>query len=259
MTMEHEVGMVSAIVLAGRANDARLKDASPEPWEGLIEIGCRPMVAWVLDALLGCRQVGHIVMVAPKAPFSTFASDRVTLVEPPGPMIENALAGVRACPPGEFVLVSTSDIPFVNPGIVERFLKQCSEREGDFYYPVASKQSTEKRFPGVKRTYVTIREGTFTGGNMFLVRRSKVDTIADKVGKWIEYRKNPAKQAGLLGWMFVIKLLLGILSIPELERSISNYLGCRGRAVISNDPEIGTDVDKPSDLELARREIKRPA
>jgi len=257
--MEHNVGMVNAVVLAGRANDGKLKDASPEPWEGLMDIGGRPMVAWVLDALLGCKQVGHIVMVAPRGPFAVFESDRVSVIEPLGQVIDNALAGFRACPPGEFVLASTSDIPFVNSSIVDRFLKQCSEREGDFYYPVASKESTEKRFPGVKRTYVTIREGTFTGGNMFLVRRSKAGTIAGKIGLWVEHRKNPAKQAGLLGWMFVIKLLLGALSIPELEKSISKYLGCQGRAVISHDPEIGTDVDKPSDLALARQEIKRPA
>jgi GTP:adenosylcobinamide-phosphate guanylyltransferase len=257
--MEHDLGLVNAIVMAGRANDARLKDSSPEPWEGLIDIGGKPMVAWVLDALLGCPQVGQIAMVAPKAPFSAFGGDRVTLVEPPGPMIENALAGIRACPPSEFILASTSDIPFVNSSIVERFLKQCSQREGDFYYPVASKESTEKRFPGVKRTYVTIREGTFTGGNMFLVRRSKSEIIAEKARKWVEYRKAPVKQAGLLGWMFVVKMVLGALTIPELEKSISSYLGCRGIAVISNDPEIGTDVDKPSDLELARREIVRPS
>ncbi len=257
--MAHSVGTVNAVLLAGRANDGKLKDASPEPWEGLIDIGGKPMVAWVLEALLGSKRVGHIVIVAPRDPFATFESDRVSVIDPPGQVMENALAGVRACPPGEFVLASTSDIPFINPGIVDRFVDQCSEREGDFYYPVASKESTEKRFPGVKRTYVTIREGTFTGGNMFLVRRSKADTIASKTGKWVEYRKNPVKQAGLLGWTFVFKLLLGALSIPELEKTISKYLGCQGRAVISHDPEIGTDVDKPSDLELARREIKRPS
>jgi len=257
--MAHSVGMVSAVVLAGRANDGKLKDASPEPWEGLIEIGGKPMVAWVLEALLGSKQVGHVVMVAPRDPFAVFERDRVSVIDPPGEVIDNALAGFRACPPGEFVLASTSDIPFVNPGVVDRFLQQCSEREGDFYYPVASKESTEKRFPGVKRTYVTIREGTFTGGNMFLVRRSKADTIASKTGKWVEYRKNPVKQAALLGWTFVMRLMLASLSIPELEKTISKYLGCQGRAVISHDPEIGTDVDKPSDLELARREIKPPS
>jgi CTP:molybdopterin cytidylyltransferase MocA len=257
--MAHEIATVDAVVLAGRQNTARLKDASPEGWEALIPIGGRPMLAWVLDALLGSRRVAQIALVAPGQFEPTFGGPRVKLVEPKEGMVENALAGARDPGPSEFLLIATSDIPFITPEIVDRFIQLCSEKSGDFYYPVCSKEATERRFPGVKRTYATIREGTFTGGNMVLIRRSKVESIADQAGMWVQNRKSPIKQAGLLGWPFVVKLLLGTLTIPELERTISRYFGLEARAVICPDPEVGTDVDKPSDLELARRELKRPA
>jgi hypothetical protein len=38
--------------------------------------------------------------------------------------------------------------------------------------------------------------------------------------------------------------------VPVAERRVSELVGVRGRAVISDYPEIGVDMDKASDLEL---------
>jgi hypothetical protein len=42
------------------------------------------------------------------------------------------------------------------------------------------------------------------------------------------------------------------LSLSQLEEAAAGRLGIRGRAVVQEDPEIGVDVDKPSDLKLCR-------
>ena len=69
-------------------------------------------------------------------------------------------------------------------------------------------------------------------------------------------RKNPVKMLltfGLPGIVFVLRLALGLLSVQELEQRLSNILHIKGAAIYCTHPEIGTDVDKDSDLELARR------
>lgn len=256
--MAPESQKVNAVVLAGRANDGRLKECASEAWEALIDIGGRPMVSWLIESLLGSEHIGHVTLVAPKAVFEAdFKSDRVSLVEPGDSMVGNAVIGAKASPPGDMVLLCTSDIPLVTSSMLDRFIEQCREKPGDFYYPVVPKEVAEKRFPEVKRTYATIREGTFTGGNIILVRSDKVEGAAERADRWVQYRKSPIKQASLLGWGFAIKLVLHTLTITELERTISNYFSFQARAIISNDPEIGVDVDKPSDLHLVRNALVR--
>jgi len=73
------------------------------------------------------------------------------------------------------------------------------------------------------------------------------------MAKVVTFRKKPWKLAKILGLSFVVKLFLKQLSLAELEKRASQLLGVRGVAIISPYPEIGTDVDKPSDLELAER------
>ena len=68
-------------------------------------------------------------------------------------------------------------------------------------------------------------------------------------------RKKPWKLAQLLGFSFMLKFFMQRLSLAELEKRVSQLLGVKGVAIISPYPEIGTDVDKPSDFELAERVI----
>jgi phosphoenolpyruvate carboxylase len=98
-----------------------------------------------------------------------------------------------------------------------------------------------------------LREGTFTGGNLFLVTPRVVRTKGDQVRAFVAARKSPAKMAGLIGPAFAVKLALGKLSAHELEVKISAMFGLRGAVIFTDDAEIGVDVDKLSDLELARR------
>ena len=52
---------------------------------------------------------------------------------------------------------------------VQDFLKQTEAVEADAYYPVIPEADCVKAFPGAERTYVTLPEGRFTGGNMMLL------------------------------------------------------------------------------------------
>ncbi|HBR33284.1 MAG TPA: hypothetical protein DD734_01515, partial [Firmicutes bacterium] len=56
----------------------------------------------------------------------------------------------------------------------------------------------------------------------------------------------------LLGFKFLVKLLTGRLKVAEIEARVEEILGMKGAGVLSLYPEIGVDVDKPSDLALAR-------
>ncbi len=169
-----------------------------------------------------------------------------------GHIVGNILAAFALLPPAEKVLICSSDIPFITGRIVDGLLDLCAQREADLYYPVVERSQADRRFPGVRRTYVRLREGTFTGGNMFLVNPAIAPRVERIIRRFLDHRKNPLKMAGILGWRFVIRLLLRRLSLKELEEHVSQLLQIRGAVVICPYPEVGIDVDKPSDLQIAR-------
>jgi hypothetical protein len=68
----------------------------------------------------------------------------------------------------------------------------------------------------------------------------------------LEARKNIWQQVRLLGIGTLIKFALRRLTVADAERVASRALGCQGRAVITPYPEMGMDVDKPHQLDMAR-------
>ena len=71
--------------------------------------------------------------------------------------------------------------------------------------------------------------------------------------KIIAFRKQPLKTGRLLGVKFLVGLMLGMLTIPEVEERFCRLLDIQASAMIVPYPEISNDVDKPSDLEMVVR------
>jgi len=153
------------------------------------------------------------------------------------------------------VLLSTSDIPLLTPQSIEDFINQCQDQEADLYYPIVAKEVVESRFANSPRTYVNLREGMFTGGNVFLLNPAIVEECIPRGEQIIKARKSPMKLCRLVGMMFLLKFLARSITLEEAQDKVSRLLGIRGRVVISGYPEVGVDVDKPSDLELITRTL----
>ena len=69
----------------------------------------------------------------------------------------------------------------------------------------------------------------------------------------ISLRKDPVGLCKTIGPGFILKFLLRRLTIREAEEKFSQLLGFKGVAVKCIYPEIGMDVDKPSDLDLVEQ------
>lgn len=241
---------LDVVILAARANTGKLSEVSNEPYEANIEIAGKPMVSYVLSAFSGSSYVNKIFLVGPEEALSRYESDKVTIVEPGQDLFENVKIGLSRVT-SEFCIVSSSDIPLITVDIVDQLITRCLETGADFCYPVSRKETCEKKYPGVKRTYVRIKDGTFTGGNVFFVRKSIVGKTWPLAEKMIAFRKAPLKMASYLGFGLLIKVALGVAGVSELEKRVGDLLQIKPRAILDAAPEIGIDVDKPSDYQLA--------
>lgn len=244
-----------AVVLGGGDPNDPFAAAHGVPVKALIDLDGRPMAAWVLEALRRSGRVARVAYVGPLGPGMRELVD-VPLADTGG-LLSNLEAGVEALRPagGGRVLVVTADVPLLTAGML-RDLLDAADREApgaDLVYPVVRREDCEAAFPGVKRTYARLRDGTFTGGNVFLldprlVREPRLRAV------WAQ-RKNPLGLARLIGWGTLAGLLTGRLTVAALEARVSRLLGARARALVTPHAAVGTDVDKDGDLDLARRHL----
>ncbi|MBC9784176.1 nucleotidyltransferase family protein [Heliobacterium chlorum] len=245
---------MDALILAAGRNDGPLK-AYGVSMEALIPLSGRPMTDYVVQALANSRDIERVVVVGPVELRARYAGDRrITVVSGGDDHLDSLRRGLAALPSTDgYILIATGDLPLLTRQVVADFLSRCREIDGDVYYPVVRREKCEERFPGVRRTFVRMREGEFTGGNLFLVRRRVIDGAMGKAHQFICLRKRPLALSRLLGWPFVLRFLFRRLSIDQAQERMSAIFGFRAVCVISPCPELGIDIDKPADLEMIGR------
>jgi 2-phospho-L-lactate guanylyltransferase (CobY/MobA/RfbA family) len=219
----------------------------------MIHVAGKSMLQWVVDALRGASSVGRIAAVG-----SVSADGLDLVVEPGGNLVENIRRGIEALNADGPVLVVCSDIPLLTPEAVEDFLERAEKLEVDLAYPILPRAHCEARYPGIKRTYLRTGDGVFTGGNIMLIRPEFVSRNWEAIAGAYAARKHVLKLARMIGIGVLIRVLAarvfsGLLRISMLERAAGRMLDARVAAVVSAYPEIGEDVDKPSDLKAVQR------
>jgi CTP:molybdopterin cytidylyltransferase MocA len=223
----------------------------------LAEVGGRSMLATVLAALQESGRVARVVLIAgPELGEMDGIDQRLA----PGPgLVENILQGMRACKEADYVLLTTADLPFLTGEAVADLIAKGIESGGGFCYPAIKKEENERRFPGMRRTYARLADGVFTGGNLFLTRPTVLLAQEERMRYAYAARKQPWKLSLIFGLSFLWRLYRGTLTLAQLEARASTIFGVPVRVLILPYPELGADVDRPEDLEAARRLAKARA
>ncbi len=246
--------MVDVVVLAGRRNEGELRSVSDAPWEALVPIAGKPMAAWVIEALKASGVAERIVVVGPEE-LGTYLRPGDAVMPPSDNLIENVRRGAHAMNLERPLLVSTSDIPMLTPASVAAFVSAAGEKPAEFHYPVVRREDVERRFPGNKRTYVRLMDGTFTGGNIVLLDPKAAPRAIGVAEDLVALRKKPWRLALKVGMAFMVRLLLGRVSVADAEERFSRLLGVVSRAVPLPYAEIGVDVDHPGDIPFCEKEL----
>lgn len=244
---------VDVVILAGAPADPDMSPPGVAISRAMVEVGAKTMLQWILDALKSAETIGRIVAVG------NVTADGIDQVVPPSDgFLDNLMLGLNACGECERVLVTTSDIPMITSESIDDFVRRAADSGGEMCYPIIPKADSIAKYPGMKRTYLKTREGTFTGGNMMLFSPEFLWRNEKRISDAYAARKKPLALASMIGFGVLMRaaaaqtLCQWLLPIPTLERSVSKVLGGRVVAVRTHYPEIGADVDKASDLEAVR-------
>jgi CTP:molybdopterin cytidylyltransferase MocA len=256
---------IAAVVTAGsnpQEDDPLAAFTQGKP-KALIPIAGKPMIAHVVDALAGSHYIRHIVIVGLDPTAQVQFPVPVEHVPDAGGLLANVEVGLKYAqdhhPDIDAMLLSSSDVPTVTASIVDTFIEECLRTNHELYYSVVKRSVMEARFPESRRSYIHLREGDVAGGDILLIRPSLTISQRELWQNLARARKNALRQARMFGLWPLFKLVIRHLSLAEAERRASKVLNVRGRAVPFPYAEIGMDVDKPFQLEIARAELEARA
>ena len=231
--------------------------------KAMVDIAGKPMVQWVLDALCEARHVDNIILVGLTEKDDLSSTKPVYYVPNQGKMVENLQAGaskvVEIRPNAEYVLIVSSDVPGITGEMVDWVVDTDMQSKMDIYYHLVERSVMEKRYPGSKRTWTKLRGVEVCGGDVNVGRINMILGSENKEmwDKITDSRKNPLKQAELIGFGTALRLIFGQLTLERAETDVMKRLNITGKAILCPYAEVGMDVDKLFQLEIMREDLKK--
>lgn len=250
----------TALVLAGqRPGIDRLAAHFGREAKALIPVAGEPMLARVLRVLADTPQIARIVVMAQDAPslledpsLAWARTDPRIMPRVSGRTISGSvLAAVTDPAVGLPVLVTTADNVMLTPASVTEFIAGAST--SDVSVAFVERGSLEAAVGPNKRTWLTFRDGAFTGANLFALRGPGSFHALAFWEKVEADRKSVLKLAAHFGPVMMVRLLLRRMDLRTALGAAGAKLGASAAPVLLSDGRMGVDVDKPEDHALAER------
>lgn len=230
--------------------------------KALLPLLGRPMLQWVLDALNASQHITHLLIFGvSEKDYPWDVRKEARFVPGQGSMVRNVLYGLqtlaRSGHGDEPVLLVSGDVPAITGGILDWVAENAMRLRFPVIYHVVERRAMEKRFPGVKRTYVRLRDMEVCGADVNVAHTRlafREDNLWERI---VAARKSPWKQATLIGWGTLLRLLLRRLTLEEAVRRVRERLGLEATALVSPYPEMAMDVDKPQHVSLVEAFLRQ--
>lgn len=258
-----------ALVLAGSRQDEPdvIADAAGASCKALAPVGGQPMIERPLTVL---RQSGRIAGIDAALPvhadvgaeaprLAGWLDERVvTRVEAASSPARTVRAGLDRLPQNAWLLVTTADHALLDAATLEQFLDRCETPGIDAFAGLLPLEILEAAYPDMRRTGLKLRDGRFSGCNLFLIRNGHAGRAL--VSFWIRLetlRKSPLRMARVLGPVAVVGYGLRVLSLAGALKMIGRRTGARLAPVMLDIPEAAIDVDSLPDLAFVEKFLAR--
>ena len=242
----------TAIILAGqRPGVDPLAAAYGETFKALVPVGGRPMVARVVETVLGISAISKVVILCqqPEAIKAVLPDHpKLNYVESQSGISQSILgvAGTDAAPWP--LLVTTADHPLLTPEMITHFLETSGDT--DVAVGMVERAIILAAYPDNKRTWIKLRGGAWSGANLFALSN---ETARKALTLWVSAEKD-RKQLFKLFWHFgpliALRAITRTISLQDGIAALGCRLGLNARAVALPFAEAAIDVDKLSDHRL---------
>ncbi len=253
------MGALTALVLAGtRPGGDPLAAHAGVRHKALIEIAGRTMIERVVQALDDAPAIGRIIVSIEQPeqlaamPFLLPGARRrpVTVVAAAAGPSASVAAVLAAA--GAPLLVTTADHAMLQPDWIQEFL-DATPADADAAIALARRERVLAAAPDTIRTWLRFTDGDYSGCNLFLLRRPAAGGVVELWRQFEAERRRPLAMMRRLGPAFALRYRFGWLRLAAALAQLQRLSGARVAVVEMGDGRAAIDVDKPADLELARR------
>jgi len=225
--------------------------------KAFIDIGGVPMIEHVINALASVDAIEDIWISAPEDIRTRFESIQHTAhslkftnaCDSPAATIESA---IRAAPNGAELLVTTCDHALLTPEMVYYFLSKIDRDTNDAAAACVLQETFTATYPNAKRTFVRLRDFTFSGANLFWFKKDASEPLIEFWRRLEDKRKKPAKMAAEIGLTIGALYLAGMLSKERILSKIKERTNVKVALTPLPFANAAIDVDKPQDIDLVR-------
>lgn len=256
------------LVLAGsRAGETDvIARSAGVPCKALAAAAGRPMIERSLGVLLDSPRLGAIEVALPAATDIAAAPDladwqargRVRFVEPAASPVRTVAAALARLAPGQPLLVTTADHALLDAAILNQFLDRCPGPDVDAAAGLLPLEILEAAYPGMKRTGLRLRDGTWSGCNLFLLRNTP--GARSLLAFWTRLeslRKSPLRMAMTIGPAALLGYGLRLLTLARALAWIGRRAGAGVAPVMLDIPEAAIDVDSLQDLAVVENLLRQ--
>jgi len=261
--IQNQDKFTSLVLAADRGPDDPVARAAGVPCKSLAPIGGIPMVFRVLNALDASREIDERILCGPPKTIvdrdsdlrNLIAAGKVTWFENRKTPSSSAYHVLQTLPKDIPVLLTTADHAMLNARMVDYFCNEARATGCDVVVGVARHEDVMKAYPETRRTATRLKDGAYCGCNLFAFLTPGARPAADFWRQVESERKKPLRMIKKLGWVAVLRYLMGRLSLDQALDSISQRLGFKAGAVIMPFAEAAVDVDSANDWKLVEKII----
>ena len=249
----------AAIVMAAdREQGDPVAKAAATSCKALVPVSGREMLLRVLDALAEAAETGERFLAGPAVTSvkqnpelsDLVDSGQVKWFPPQATPSTSAFNVLESLPHDTPALVTTADHALLTAEMVDHFCSEARNSGCDVVAAVARHELIAQAVPGTRRTVTRLRDGGYCGCNLFAFLTPQSRKAADFWRKVEKERKKPLRIIRIMGWLTVVRYLLGRLTLDQALGQLSRRMGLRAGVVRMPFAEAAIDVDKREDLLL---------
>lgn len=161
-----------AVLLGGGKCNVALASITQEKYKARVKLRNKSMIDYTIEALLQSKSIDSIDVYTEKEITNEIPIDKsIKVYYSKKSPIENILDFIyknSETLKNTSFLICTSDLPLLKSETIDEFIKLAVESKRKFVMPLVHKKEIIKKFPSIKRTYLTINKQEWCGGNIFL-------------------------------------------------------------------------------------------
>lgn len=255
--------MIIVVILAAQ-RDGKLDPLAAEAGVShkcLVPIGGRPLLAHVLAAFKGLDGIETVrIAVEPGAEAAlrpiAEASGLPFAFVPSAETITDSVYAAAAGSEGPLV-VTTADNVLLTPKAV-RDVAARLEGGDDTVIALARKEDVLAAHPEGQRRFYKFRDGEFSNCNLYGLSRRGLET-AETFREGGQFAKNPMRIARAFGFLNLIRLRFGLITLDGAMRRMGRRFGVRVSALVLADGAHAIDVDNERTYGIAAELLDRRA